>query len=206
MKLLSKIISAILIPLFAPSYLFAIILFYFASTTHYNAILEKLEVIGNVFLFTTLLPFIFVFILFKLKKIQTLTLDDKRDRTWPQLFSCLTYLMTTAFLIYHYGWLSPLTVSMAAVTLSLIAITIITNFWKISTHASGSFGMLAVVTALYLKLPAEHFMIPYLILVLLTIGVCLARLHLRVHTIWEITGGMVLGCLVVFPTIYFLPI
>src|ERR1035437_1598265 len=99
-KFSANFISIMLIPLFAPTYLFCIILHYFPQLTAIVNLNDKLEAIAFIFAATTILPFVFVFILFKLKKISTLTLDDKKDRAVPQLFSCINYLLVSLLLLY----------------------------------------------------------------------------------------------------------
>ncbi len=202
-KFSANFISIILIPLFAPTYLFGIILYYFPNLTSIVNLSDKLEAIAYIFGATTILPFVFVFILFRLKKISTLTLDDKKDRTIPQLFSCINYTVVSLSMVYKLGINDALTLSMIAVTISLIAITITTRYWKISTHTSGIAGIFAIATVLYLKYPSDAFFIPYLILLSLTVFVCIARLHLKVHTLAQILCGCLLGGSFGFLLFYF---
>ena len=200
---IANCISIILIPFFAPTYLFCIILFYFPNLTSIATLNFKLEAIAYIFISTTLLPLIFIFLLFKLKKIKTLTLDDKKDRTLPQLFSCLNYLLVSLFLIYKLGINDALTLCIFASTISLISITIITYFWKISAHTSGISGILAIVMVLYFKYNSNSFLFPCIIIGCLTFAVCMARLHLKVHTPLQIIYGCLLGSSIGFLLFFF---
>jgi membrane-associated phospholipid phosphatase len=193
---LAHLISIILIPLLAPTYLFYIILFYFPQLSSITGLNDKILAVILIAATTTLMPFIVVFILFKLKKIRTLTLDNKEDRVIPQIFSCFIYILVTAFLGYRFGLTNALTLSMVAVTLSVIALTIITPYWKISTHATGAWGLVAIVFVLYQKYPESHFLIPCLVTLFLTISVCFARLYLKVHTPLQVIAGTAMGCVI----------
>ena len=192
-KFLANFVSILLIPLFAPTYLFCIILFYFPHLTFTMPLDERFKLIAYIFSATTLIPFVFVFILFKLKKISSLSLNDKRDRPIPQLFSFFNYLFVTIFMIDKIGINDALTLAMISVTTSLIIITITTHYWKISAHSSGVSGILAIVSVLFFKYQSENFLIPYIILLILTVSVCLARLYLKVHTLLQVLIGCVLG-------------
>jgi membrane-associated phospholipid phosphatase len=158
----------------------------------------------GVFLSTILLPFLFVFILFKLKIISNLTLDKREERLLPQIFSCVCYLIISFFLISKMGISSSLSLVMIANTLSLFAITIITNFWKISTHASGALGLLSITSILFIKYQSPEFLIPFIVILFLTISVCAARLYLRVHTLKQVLGGCLLGAAIGILVFYFL--
>jgi hypothetical protein len=192
-KVLSHVISIILIPLFAPTYLFCIIFYYFPQLSSIVAPIDRLIAIMSILLLTTLPPFVFVFILFKLKKISSLTLEGKKERQLPQLFSCFNYLAVSSLMIYKFGINDALTLSVIAVAISLIAITIITRYWKISTHTSGISGLFAITAVLYFKFPCDKFIIPLFIIFCSMIFLSFARLCLKVHTPMQVLFGCLLG-------------
>ena len=200
---LAHFISIALIPLFAPVYLFAIILFYFPQLTPIVDTSEKVIVVLTIFLITVLPPSVCIFILFKMKKISSVTLHSKKDRFIPQIFACLNYFLITFILIRKLGYNSPLTLSMISITISVIIISVINHFWKISAHASGAAGMLAIASVLYLHNHSANFMLPYFALLFSTVAVCFARLQLRVHTISQVVAGCILGSTIGFCCFYF---
>lgn len=197
-RIAAHIVSIILIPLLAPSYLFGIILFYFPHLTSITNTADKLLSILYIFIATTLLPFIVVFILYKRKVIRTLTLDNKEDRVIPQAFSCVIYTLVCLFLVYQEGAANALTLSMIAVAISVIGLTLITPFWKISTHACGSWGLFAILYDLNSRFPTPSFQPLYYIILFLTVSVCIARLYLKVHTPMQVLAGSIMGVLIGF--------
>lgn len=205
-RIAAHIVSIILIPLIAPAYLFSIILFFFPGLTHIAAISDKLLAILYIALATTLLPFIVVFVLYKKKIIGSLTLDKREDRVIPQIFSCFIYAGVCLFLVYTEGATNALTLSMTAVAISLIGLSLITPFWKISTHACGAWGMFAILWELQTRYPSPAFIIPYYIILFLTVTVCFARLYLKVHTPMQVLAGSLMGATIGFSLFhYFLP-
>ncbi|RKR83743.1 PAP2 superfamily protein [Mucilaginibacter gracilis] len=202
-RIAAHIVSIILIPLIAPSYLFWIILFYFPQLTHITTISDKLLAILYIFLATTLLPFIVVFVLYKQKKIRTLTLDNKEDRVIPQIFSCFIYAGVCLFLVYTQGATNALTLSMVAVSVSVIGLTLITPYWKISTHACGSWGMFAILFDLQSRFAQPGFWVLYYIILFLTVTVCIARLYLKVHTPMQVLAGSIMGAIIGFSLFHY---
>jgi membrane-associated phospholipid phosphatase len=202
-RIAAHTISIILIPLIAPLYLFWIILFFFPQLTRISNTPDKLLAIFYIFLATTLLPFIVVFILYKQKKIKSLALNDQQDRILPQRYSCLIYILICLFLVYTEGATNALSLGMIAVSLSIICLTIITPFWKISAHACGAWGLFAIVYDLYSRYPMPDFQVIYYIFLFLTISVCIARLYLKVHTPMQVLAGSLMGAFIGFSIFHF---
>ncbi len=198
LKSIAHIFGIVFSPLLVPAYLFFILLVYFPSLTGILNINEKTSVMIGITLTTCLLPFILVYFLFKTKKIETFTLNSRKDRMVPQLFSCVNYLTITVYLAYIFGFSNLLTLAMMANTISLIFITLITPYWKISTHACGAFGLLSICTVLNLRHPSIDFISPYLIILSLTFAITASRLYLKVHTPLQIIAGAMLGGVVGF--------
>jgi membrane-associated phospholipid phosphatase len=202
-RFLANFLSVVLIPLLAPTYLYIIILFFFPQTTTVVDITGKLLAILYIALTTTLLPFIVVFILYKRKIISDLTLHKQKDRTIPQIFSCVIYLGISLFLVRLVGFSNPLALSMIAVTVSVIFLTLITPFWKISTHACGAWGMFAILYVLQYRFYESSFEALYYVILASVIGVCIARLYLKVHTPMQVLAGSILGTAIGFSLFHF---
>ena len=201
--LISNIVSIILIPLLIPAYLIIIIFIYFPQLSISPFIDFRLYMITGVLLFTILLPFVFLFIIFKLKIISTLDLSKREDRIYPQVFSGICYLFFTVCLIYKLGATNIFSLVMIANTLSILAITVITNFWKISTHTSGAMGFFSICLILYFKYPSDDFFIPMMLITILTFAVCFARLYLKAHTFTQVIAGCLLGTSIGIGVFYF---
>jgi len=203
-KLAANIVSIILIPLIAPSYLFWIILFFFPEITKIHLLSDKLLAILYIFSATTFLPFLVVFILYKRKVITDLTLHRQQDRVIPQIFSCFIYAGICLFLCVTEGPTSALSLSMIAISLSVIGLTLITPFWKISTHACGAWGLFAIVYDLQSRYHEPGFVVLYYIILFLTVSVCAARLYLKVHTPMQVLIGSLMGAIIGFSVFHYL--
>ena len=152
----------------------------------------------------SILPFLFVFILYKLKIISALTLDNREVRFLPQTFSSVCYLILTLFFIIKLGGANVLSLVMITNTLSLLIITVITKFWKISTHTSGAMGFMMIAGILFFKYPSQDFVYPFIVISFLSLSVCAARLYLRAHTMNQILAGCFLGIVLSVSVFYFL--
>lgn len=190
---LSQLISVIYMPFLAPTYLFTLLFSFYPKLTPDFSPSQKIIVSLGILVTTTLLPMILVFILYKLKKINSLLLEKKEDRLIPQLFSCLLYLAITLGLMHYLGLHHVLTLVMLANTISLILISFITPYWKISTHSCGAFGTLSILICVYLKFPVTSFVAPLSLVFIASFLVGIARIYLRVHTPLQVIMGGLLG-------------
>jgi membrane-associated phospholipid phosphatase len=194
--ILAHTISFIYIPFLAPTYLFILIFYYFPSLAPAFGNVQKVTAIVSILAATTILPLALVYVLFKYNKIESMLLENKRDRLIPQVFSCFLYAVITLFLIIRFGHTNVLSLVMLANTVSLILISLITPYWKISTHACSAFGTFSIVACLYFRYPSVAFQIPCLYILIITLLVCISRLYLRVHTPLQIILGSLLGSLI----------
>ena len=201
---ISHLLSSVLIPLLIPVYLCCILLFYFPSLIHIHHAVGKWLLFSSVLSGTVLLPFILVFALYKAGIISSLTLYKRSDRFIPQIFSCFLYIVLSAGVIYKMGAANPMSLAMIANTLSVLGITFITRFWKISTHAAGAMGFLSITGMLYARHPAPHFLVVFLVISVLCISVCFARLYLKAHTVSQVIAGGILGLITGASVFYFL--
>ncbi len=193
---LANLLSVVFTPLFAPTYLFALILFYFPFLSTLPDLKAKIIALILILIFTILPPFLLVYALFKLGKVSTLMLDDRKDRIIPQIFACVNYLFILIFLIYNYSLDNGLTLSMLAMSISTIVITIINTFWKISTHACGIAGIASIFYFLTYKYSLHSPTYLIYLMVLIVFCVCVARLYLKAHTFLQILAGLILGSFV----------
>ncbi|MBS1528321.1 MAG: phosphatase PAP2 family protein, partial [Bacteroidetes bacterium] len=72
-------------------------------------------------------------------------------------------------------------------------IAIITQFWKISTHAAGMFGMMTVLLLLKYDQPATGYDVLCWVFALATVLVCISRVYLGIHTVMQILVGSALA-------------
>ncbi len=203
LRFLAHLVSAFFIPLLIPTYLFAIIFIFFPQATHIGNPIEEKTLLWTVFIITVVIPALVVLLLYKLQFISSVFLFKREDRIIPQLFTLFFYTLFTLFLIVKYGIHDIFALIMLLNSLSLSITFVITNYWKISTHASGVFGFLTVIAILFYKYPFTHFMPMYLIILFLTVSVLVARLYLKAHTAAQIFAGSALGILMGILLLFF---
>jgi len=195
MRFFANLISIVINPLMAPTFLFMLLLFYFPALETITSQDQKWQAIGAIFLGTFVFSFALIFLLYKLKVIARVTLENQKDRTIPQVFLLLVYIVITVFLFNKFGMKDGLTLSMLASSITIASITLINRFWKISTHASGVSGVFAIITVLFFRYHPTGFTGLYVLVCVLTLGVCISRLYLKVHTPMQVVGGFILGAL-----------
>ena len=201
---LSKLVSALLIPLLIPGYLFVIVLFLFPEMANIQVVNEKLFLLTEVIAFTAFFPLLVVVILYKIKWISSLSLIKREDRLIPQLFSLLLYGVFSYLLYSKYGLHHILTLIILTNAFSLLLITLITRFWKISTHTTGAAGFLVISSIIFIKNFSFGFAFLYLAIATLSIGVFFARLHLKAHTLKQVIYGGLFGLISGFWLLFFI--
>jgi membrane-associated phospholipid phosphatase len=200
----TKFVSVVLIPFLIPTYLCGITLYYFPILVSSNSTADNWVYISGIFIFTVLLPFLLVYLLLVFKKISSLTLYKQEDRFIPQIFTCFSYAAITVFLFYKLTWNNILSLSMLANTASVIVVTVVNRFWKISTHAAGVIGFLTIATMIFLKHPNPDFIPMLTVIAVFCCSVCFARIYLKAHTVGQVIAGSILGILVAAMVFIFL--
>ncbi len=156
----------------------------------------KLLIAGGGFVFTAIVPGIFIFLLVKNGAARDIELSDRKERALPYLI----FVISIAACIYFlYRMLMPfwlLALLMGACTALFMALCI--NFaWKISAHAIGIGGLLGGI----MGVAHIHMINPYwaFIVVLLIAGlVGTSRIFLKRHTPMQVYAGFCLGFICTF--------
>ena len=194
LKVTAKIVSYIFHPLFIPTYIFLWL------TQRFPIHFDDISAAGltfktiSVFLNASFFPAFAVFLLWRLKFIESIFLRTEKDRIIP-------YIITMIF----YWWLWYLSRSFTdqpdvlkffyfGIFLNTVFGLIINNFFKISMHAMGagaSFAFVIITCAHY------HIFLgsDILIVTFLTGLICTARLLLNHHSPAEIYTGLFVGIL-----------
>jgi len=145
------------------------------------------------FLFWTVVPYLYIWFLYKKKKINDMHISEKEDRIKPLVVSCISYII---FFIILYVLEGPLFLKsiFAVIIVSTIILTIITYFWKICLHASGITFMVITFNILFGKWML--LMIPLIPL----IG--WARVRIKKHTVGQVILGTGITAIVTFLIYY----
>lgn len=174
-----------------------LLLFYGIPNTVYDFLTPaetKWQLIRIIFIFSFLFPVLNIFILFRLKRIPTITLSGQKERTFPYLLTGLFYLGLAYLLMDVNIWPSiKLFIFGGGVAILLTALINFRN--KISAHMVGIGGLLGVIISASFLIRFD--MTPYYILIIILAGLIgTARLVLGEHRPQQIYSGFLLGLLV----------
>ena len=188
----AQIVSVLLHPLFVPVYITAFLAYIhplvFAGLNDF----DKARFLASVFVNLTLLPAVTVFLLRRLKFIQSIQLNTQKERIIPyaaalifsfwawNVFRNVTYA-PTAFVQFLLGTF-----------IAVIAAWLANIYFKISMHALAAGGMLYFITNICLQLDGGSGL--YIAVAIFLAGiVCTSRLIVSAHRPFEIYAGLILG-------------
>ncbi|MDZ7838673.1 MAG: hypothetical protein U5N58_12385 [Actinomycetota bacterium] len=137
-------------------------------------------------LFATIIPFLYIFILFRKKKIYDLHLPNRENRIRPLIVALISYIMGF-FILYVLE--APLFLKgiFAVSIVNGLILTTITYFWKISFHTSW-----ITVIAITFYILFGYWM---LLLLLLIPFIGWARVTIKRHTIMQVILGSVISAI-----------
>jgi hypothetical protein len=191
-------------PLFIPAYGMLVLYFIFAGPFFLHDYRIPMLLISITLLTTCLLPAITAWILLRSGMLQSLDMDDKRERLLPYLCTSLYYLM--AYVMLRNFPLPPVILHLIrnfilGGALALLITALITVFWKISAHTVASGGWCGALAGLCLIMYDPPIYI--LFAVLFTSGLTgYARLRLEAHTPAQVYSGYLLGFMCTFLLLY----
>ena len=199
MKFIAKLLSIIFFPLLIPIYgtflLFSLTLFSFYPQIYLHS--AYLTVI----IFGTIVPFVCIFILYKLKIISDIGLSDRKDRFLPYFCTSFSYYIC-AIILSRLAMPLFVPVLMIAIALALFINAIVNVWWKISAHMTGVGGLMGGILCVSYQLYINPSL--WIIIVLLVCGmVAAARLYLNAHTHGQIVAGFLNGllCTIIVPNL-----
>lgn len=196
MNRFASIISAVFSPLFIPTYGVGLALL--TTTLYYVTPAAKWHVLLTTLATTGMIPLIAIYLLSRIGRVTDIGLNERRERTLPYLISLPCYLGCAGYLVtvHSPAWLTMFMVGGAAA----LTVTMIVNFWwKISAHAAGMGGLVALmihIVARGLNVWETEWVAMAAIIVAGL--VCSCRLILHRHTLGQLAAGFTLGFLAVF--------
>ena len=203
MKRLADVLSWVFQPLLITTLVFAS-LFYFAPlavSPMSGDARERLLIL--IFLVTFIIPAVSL-IIFKISSsIASLFMENRKERYVPFAFITIFYATACYLFIYKFQLNTTFAVVMVSITLTILLITIITFFWKISAHSAGMCGLVGFLLAFAYKFPENNLFYPLILSILLAGAVLSARLYLNAHSASEVGGGAVLGFTICFLSVFF---
>lgn len=192
----SNILSWVFVPLLMPVY--GIILIFSLSFLSYAPFHTKLVFTLIVFGANFIVPMLLVLLLKKLGLIDDIGLNGRRERLIPYIITIVCLAGTGLFL---YLKMAPLWVAMFYAGGALAGlINLIVNFrWKISAHAAGIAGVVAMLIQVIKEGPSSEGMEWWIVGAIIIAGLLgSARIWLGRHTLLQVLAGSAVGFLSVW--------
>lgn len=192
----SHLISWVFVPLLMPVY--GIMLIFSLSFLRYAPFSTKLLFTLIVFGANFLIPMIIVLLLKKLGVIDDIGLNGRKERLIPYIITIVCLAGTGLFL---YLKMAPVWVAMFYAGGALAGlINLIVNFrWKISAHAAGIAGVVAMLIQVIKEGPSGAGVVWWIIGAILCAGLLgSARIWLGRHTLMQVLAGSAVGFLSVW--------
>lgn len=144
-----------------------------------------------IFSFSFVLPVINIYILYKLNRISSLTLENQNERTFPYIItSCFYFGLFYLFLDLNI-WPS-IKVLIFGGGLSVLLTAIINLKYRISAHAVGIGGLIA--SLMMVSFVLKYNAVPEIAFLFLLAGlIAAARLYLEAHKPSQVYSGFLLG-------------
>ena len=189
---LALLLSVVFQPLLMPSLVFGVLIFGIPQASSIPDSF-KVRLFYLIATSTLLIPMVLMLGLRWSGMVKSLHFEEKNERRTPFILVTLFYLLTTYFLKEKTELDPILWQGMGVMTLSVILLTGITFFWKMSAHMTGVGGLLAVLGVLGIYFPSMD--LAYLLVATLLLGglVASARLYLDAHRPAEVYVGLLVG-------------
>ena len=203
---IAYIISVIFHPLLLPSMVLALLLYLTPHLVIVSSKEVRLFLVQIAFSFTFLLPLIFMLTMKVLRVIDSLHLPDRKQRPLPFVVISVIYLLT-AYLYYYPAiriYLDDKFLhTFLGICASLVALTSITFFYKISAHTLAISGVFGGMLAMAIRYNEIVLAIPLTITAICCGLVMTARLSLQAHSYQEVLWACAVGFSLNFAIIFF---
>lgn len=196
--LVSHFLSWALVPMLMPVYG---IMFCFGLTVlAFTGAGTKLAFISITFAFNVVIPAIIVLLLKRFGLVDDLGLNNRKERFIPYIV-CIVCLIGTALFMHFKGAPQFLFMFFLGGAAAGIIEVIVNRWWKISVHAAGIAGIVALLLHI---LQFEYTLPDTLTWLMISLGAAgllgSARIWLGRHTLWQVLAGYAVG----FCGVYFL--
>ncbi len=206
---LARGVSLIFHPLLIPTYMLILLLLINPYLFGINSITERVgqETLLLVFLYTFFLPAVCILVMHFSGMIGSLEMPDKSDRIGPYILTGLLYLWVF-YNFYSSGQVPTVfTAFMLGIVIALFLAFFVNIFSKISAHAVGVGGLVAMVFITLLRFSYPSFSLDlgslgvysvsvglvFLAAILIAGLVGTARLLLKAHDPIDLYGGYLVG-------------
>lgn len=186
-----------------PSYIFLGVLFFLPYALNMTGDLAW-RFMSMVFMTTFLIPLMGILLLKFTRNISNLNMEDRKERVFPFLFNAIFYGATTYLFWEKFRFPNLVTAILLSITISIVLLTLITIWWKISAHAIAIAGATGIYLALLIQSEPSDFYYAVAACFLFCGMVGSARLKLAAHDSRQVWFGFLIGFFVNFITILIL--
>jgi membrane-associated phospholipid phosphatase len=163
---------------------------------------SKWHITITVFAFTFVLPSLNIYLMYKLKRIHSITLSNQNERTFPFIMTAIFYF-GLFYLFFDLRIWETIKIFVFCAGSAILLTALINLKFKISAHMVGIGGLIGMMLSLVILL--NYDLMLYIILGVIASGlVGASRLYLKEHTPSQVYLGFLLGVFCQF--ILFLPL
>lgn len=206
MKAIANFFSIVFHPLLILTYMTLVLLWTNPFSFGYRHVAEADTLLIIVVMTTITLPAIAVLMMKMLGWIDTFRMETRQERIGPYIVAGILYL-TLYLHVSKADFPTSIRVATLGVLIGLWACFLINNFMKVSAHAAGMGGLVALVALTKLKFGYDEaqigfpggvnliLSIDYLLygVIILAGIVCTSRLLLKAHESKEVYLGLIMG-------------
>lgn len=151
----------------------------------------KWQITLTVCAFTFVLPVLNIFLMYKLKRIQSFTLSLQNERTFPYFMTAIFYF-GLFYLFYDLRIWESIKLFVLCAGIAILITALINLRYKISAHMVGIGGLIGMMISLSILLQYDLFY--YIIITVLVAGLIgWSRIILEEHKPSQIYTGFLLG-------------
>jgi hypothetical protein len=178
-------------PILIPTY--GLLLFYHISPEIYWGTSERFRItlLWLNLTFTGVLPLINVLLLLKFKMVSSIHLPERNERKLPLLSTSIFYF-AEYYLLYDKPIPDTLKLILLAATFTVVLVTIVNLFYKISIHMAG-IGCLTGLLFVYQYASGINIIYYLAALFLLSGFIAYSRLRMQAHSAAEVYFGFAAG-------------
>jgi len=151
----------------------------------------KWQITLTVCAFTFVLPVLNIYLMYKLKRIQSFILSEQKERTFPYIMTAIFYF-GLFYLFYDLRIWESIKLFVLCAGTAILFTAVINLRYKISAHMVGIGGIVGMMISLNLLLQYDLF--PFIIVSILAGGIIgWARIILEEHKPSQVYTGFLLG-------------
>lgn len=154
-----------------------------------NSIAMKIFHFSIALLFSTIIPFLYVYYLKKKGYLKTIDITERMQRLNPFAFSILSYF-AGFFALFFFDASLHVQGLMFCYGSNTLLVMLVTKWWKVSVHTTGIAGPLVALTFAF-----GPIVFPFYLLVVI---VGTARIYLKRHTVMQVLVGGAMGLLLTY--------